>query len=79
MAQAIEEEQEKKAKEAEKAGQKNGGGRDDKPKPQIWLLDPVAGDEPRQLTWREEGVKQFDWSPDGQRVAFTSKLEPEKA
>jgi dipeptidyl aminopeptidase/acylaminoacyl peptidase len=48
-------------------------GRDDKPKPQIWILDTEFGGEPRQITWREEGVSEFDWSPDGRRVVFASR------
>lgn len=48
-------------------------GKDDKPKPQIWVLDLGAGGEPRQLTWREEGVSEFDWAPDGRRLVFASR------
>lgn len=49
------------------------GGKDDKPKPQIWVLDLTRGGEPRQVTRREEGVSEFDWSPDGRRLVFASR------
>ena len=34
----------------------------------IWLLDP-AGGEPRKLSG--ESVRDYEWSPDGKRIAFT--------
>ncbi len=43
------------------------------PKPQIWIMDLKMGGEPRQLTSRPEGVKEFDWSPDGSQIAFASR------
>jgi len=49
------------------------GDGDEKPRPQIWVLDMELGGEPRQLTWREEGVESFDWSPDGRSLAFASR------
>ncbi len=72
---------------AEQEGPAGGSGRDgapsgqgsdsgaglDEPKPQIWVFDMEQGGEPRQLTWREEGVSQFDWSPDGTRIVFASR------
>ncbi len=44
-----------------------------KPKPQIWLLDLERGGEPRQITQTEEGVSEFDWSPDGEHLVFSSR------
>lgn len=43
------------------------------PRPQIWVLDLAGGGEPRQLTWRNEGVSEFDWSPDGSRIVFAAR------
>lgn len=43
------------------------------PKPQLWVLDMKLGGEPRQLTWRDEGVEEFDWSPDSRAVVFASR------
>lgn len=43
------------------------------PKAQIWLFDRVYGGEPRQLTSRDEGVSDYDWSPDGTVVVFSGR------
>jgi len=45
----------------------------DEPRPQLWVLDLVLGGEPRQLTSREEGVGDFDWSPDATSIVFASR------
>jgi len=66
--------------EAAKAEAKNESkkGGDDKPRPQIWVLDMRLGGEPRQLTWREEGVSEFDWSPCSKMMVFSSRDPDEK-
>ncbi|MGA4670636.1 S9 family peptidase [Propionibacteriaceae bacterium Y1923] len=46
---------------------------DDRDKPQVFVLDP-AGGEPVQATAAEGGVDQFAFSPDGDRIAFTSRV-----
>lgn len=46
---------------------------DPEPRAQIWVLDLLAGGEPRQLTRRPEGVAQFCWSPDGTEIAFSAR------
>lgn len=57
----------------EETGGKGGGDADDDPKAQIWLFDMWMGGEPRQLTSRDEGVGEFGWSPDGDRIVFSSR------
>lgn len=45
-------------------------------KPQVWLL-PINGGEARPVTAAEEGVDDFNWSPDGTRIVFTAKEKPD--
>ncbi len=33
----------------------------------------VRGGDARQVTDREEGVREFDWSPDGERLVISSR------
>ncbi|MGH9710571.1 MAG: DPP IV N-terminal domain-containing protein, partial [Candidatus Acidiferrales bacterium] len=44
---------------------------------QLYLISPSGG-EARQITDVETGVRGFDWSPDGKRIAF-SAADPESA
>ncbi|WP_280586459.1 prolyl oligopeptidase family serine peptidase [Halorubrum sp. Boch-26] len=46
---------------------------DDEPKPQVWLFDLALGGDARQLTERDEGVGDFDWSPSGDRLVIESR------
>ena len=46
---------------------------DEKPKQQVWLFDLARGGDARQVTDREEGVQEFDWSPDGDRIVIGSR------
>ncbi|MDG5758181.1 S9 family peptidase [Natronococcus sp. A-GB1] len=46
---------------------------DDDPKPQVWLFDLARGGDARQVTDREEGVAEFDWSPGGDRLVIASR------
>ncbi len=47
----------------------------DKPKDkaQVWALDLSFGGEPRQLTFAEEGVESFRWSPDGSEIVYAAR------
>ncbi|MGD2142245.1 MAG: S9 family peptidase [Candidatus Bathyarchaeota archaeon] len=42
-------------------------------KPQLFVI-PSDGGEARQITTLEEGVQSPDWSPDGNRIIFLSKV-----
>ena len=46
---------------------------DDEPKPQVWLFDLALGGDARQVTERDEGVADFDWSPAGDRLVVESR------
>ncbi len=46
---------------------------DDEPKPQVWLFDLALGGDARQITERDEGVADFDWSPAGDRLVIESR------
>ncbi len=43
---------------------------------QVWLL-PVDGGEAKRLTDLSTGVSGLEWSPDGRRLIFTSRVYPE--
>lgn len=46
---------------------------DDDPKPQLWLFDLEKGGDAQQITSRNEGVSEFDWGPEGDRVVISSR------
>jgi dipeptidyl aminopeptidase/acylaminoacyl peptidase len=48
-------------------------GAEDEPKSQLWLFDMVRGGDARQVTDREEGVREFDWGPDGEQLVISSR------
>ncbi|MFB6154305.1 MAG: prolyl oligopeptidase family serine peptidase [Haloferacaceae archaeon] len=50
-----------------------GEGDDEEPKPQVWYFDLARGGDARQVTDREEGVSEFDWSPDGDRIVVSAR------
>jgi dipeptidyl aminopeptidase/acylaminoacyl peptidase len=43
----------------------------------LWIL-PMAGGEPRRLTDRDGRVKDFDFSPDGRKLAYTCQALTER-
>jgi dipeptidyl aminopeptidase/acylaminoacyl peptidase len=49
------------------------GGGGDGPKPQVWYFDMRRGGDARQVTDREEGVAEFDWGPDGERIVVAAR------
>ncbi|WP_101296447.1 S9 family peptidase [Halegenticoccus soli] len=61
--------------EEDENGSENGGdgGDGDEPKAQVWLFDLDLGGDARQVTDREEGVSEFDWGPDGERIAIAAR------
>ncbi|WP_254544464.1 S9 family peptidase [Halomarina pelagica] len=46
---------------------------DDDPRTQVWVFDFARGGDARQVTEREEGVDEFDWSPDGGRLVVAAR------
>ena len=42
---------------------------------QVWVMD-VSGGEARRLTDMPQGVRDFSWSPDGQRLVFFAYVDP---
>ena len=57
------------------------GSSDDEPEPQVWAFDLERGGDAIQVTDREEGVREFDWGPAGERVVVAARdpTEEEKA
>ncbi|NHN61247.1 MULTISPECIES: S9 family peptidase [Halorussus] len=45
----------------------------DEPKPQVWAFDLDLGGDARQLTDFEEGVRGFDWGPEGERIVAAAR------
>jgi dipeptidyl aminopeptidase/acylaminoacyl peptidase len=45
----------------------------EEPRPQVWLFDLALGGDARQVTDFEEGVRGFDWSPSGDRLAVDAR------
>ena len=46
------------------------------PRPQVYAVSPTRGGEPRALTNVKDGVDGFSWSPEGHRLALTSRGAP---
>ena len=43
------------------------------PDRQVWVFDLARGGDARQVTTREEGIRQFDWGPDGDRIVAAAR------
>jgi dipeptidyl aminopeptidase/acylaminoacyl peptidase len=73
---ASDDESESETDENENSGD-DGSGEDengeDEPKPQVWVFDLELGGDARQVTDREEGVRGFDWGPDGERLVVSAR------
>ncbi len=46
---------------------------EEEPKPQVWLFDLERGGDAVQVTNREEGVREFDWGPDGEQIVVSAR------
>ncbi|GAA0231735.1 S9 family peptidase [Haladaptatus pallidirubidus] len=46
---------------------------DDEPKSQVWMFDLARGGDARQVTTREEGVREFDWGPESERIVVSAR------
>jgi dipeptidyl aminopeptidase/acylaminoacyl peptidase len=56
------------------SGSKNSGvDIDENPDPQVWYFDLALGGDAVQVTDFEEGVSEFDWGPDGDRVVAAAR------
>ncbi|WP_117594875.1 S9 family peptidase [Haloprofundus halophilus] len=45
----------------------------DEPKPQVWLFDLARGGDARQVTEFDEGGREFEFSPDGERMVVAAR------
>lgn len=46
---------------------------DDEPEAQLWVFDLERGGDARQVTTFEQGVREFDWGPGGDRVVVSAR------
>ena len=45
----------------------------EEPDTQLWVFDLERGGDARQVTTHDEGISEFDWAPDGERVVVTAR------
>ena len=57
----------------EEDGTESERGDDDGPTPQVWLFDLHRGGDAQQVTDFEEGVREFDWGPGGERIVVSAR------
>ncbi|WP_049972131.1 S9 family peptidase [Haladaptatus cibarius] len=58
--------------EGDEAGDENAAD-DDDPKSQVWVFDLARGGDARQVTTRDEGVREFDWGPKSERIVISAR------
>lgn len=68
-----EEESPSDSEKQETVGDDQENGNDEEPKPQVWLFDMDLGGDAIQITDRDEGVREFDWGPDGERIVVSAR------
>src|SRR5699024_4058570 len=73
MALAVCEDGSDEAVEDEEGEEETDGKGEDDPKSQLWTFDLEFGGDAIQVTDREEGVREFDWAPDGTRVVISAR------
>ncbi|MEY7851513.1 prolyl oligopeptidase family serine peptidase [Natrarchaeobius sp. A-rgal3] len=49
------------------------GGGGDEPSQQLWVYDLERGGDARQVTDHDEGIRDFDWGPEGERVVVSAR------
>jgi dipeptidyl aminopeptidase/acylaminoacyl peptidase len=55
--------------EADDAGPPGG----DEPRSKVWVFDLERGGDPRQVTDFDEGVREFDWGPEAERIVVSAR------
>ncbi|MGZ0745848.1 prolyl oligopeptidase family serine peptidase [Haloparvum sp. AD34] len=66
-------EEAEEADEAEEGDEAGPGEDEEEPKTQVWCFDLAMGGDARQITDRDEGVSEFDWSPEGDRLVVAAR------
>ncbi|AEN06064.1 dipeptidyl aminopeptidase/acylaminoacyl peptidase [halophilic archaeon DL31] len=67
------EDEDEDEKEADADAEPSAENGDEEPKPQLWLFDLALGGDAQQVTAFEEGVREFDWAPSGDRLVVTAR------
>jgi dipeptidyl aminopeptidase/acylaminoacyl peptidase len=57
----------------EDASAADGGNGDEEPTQQVWAFDLALGGDATQITDFDEGAKEFDWGPDGERLVVAAR------
>ncbi|AFK18673.1 S9 family peptidase [Haloferax mediterranei ATCC 33500] len=59
--------------DGDESDETDAGSNNDEPKSQVWCFDLELGGDPTQHTDFDEGVSEFDWSPDGDRLVVSAR------